>query len=137
MPHAEAIAYEAFDETHLDSALGLCRELSWESYSDPSTTMSALSAPGAVTWVALDGETVVGLAHLLADGLIQAHLSLVGVLPEYRRQGIARTLLIQAFRAAGGKWLDLSADPGSEQFYRSFAHKERIGFRIYPGEPAA
>ena len=137
MSRAEEIRYEPFQEPHLGSVVALCRELSWESYLDPPTTLRVLSAPGAITWVARNGEAVVGLAHLLTDGVIQAHVTLVGVLPAYRRQGVARTLLLEAFRAGGGKWVDLAAEPGSEGFYRSFAHKERIGFRIYPSDPVA
>jgi ribosomal protein S18 acetylase RimI-like enzyme len=129
-------AYEAFGEGHLDSALVLCRELSWPSYAERSNALRAFSAPGVVTWVAVSGTAVVGLAHLLTDGLIQAHLSLIGVLPDYRRQGLARRLIQEAFRASGAKWLDLAAEPGSEEFYRSFVHTECVGFRIYPGQPA-
>ena len=78
---------------------------------------------------------VVGLAHLLTDGVVQAHLSLVGVLPRHRLQGIARRLVREAFRESGASWLDLFSEPGSEGFYRSFVHRERVGFRIYPQEP--
>jgi ribosomal protein S18 acetylase RimI-like enzyme len=99
---------------------------------DPSTASAAFSAPGAVTWVAMRGGEVIGLAHLLNNGIVHAHLSLVGVLPSYRREGVARKLVSEAFRAGGGKWLDLCAEPGSEQFHRSFPHQERSGFRIYP-----
>jgi ribosomal protein S18 acetylase RimI-like enzyme len=135
MSQAEDIRYEPFQEAHVGSVVELCRELSWKSYSDAPTSLRVLSAPGAVTWVAHHGETVVGLAHLLTDGLIQAHLSLVGVLPAYRRQGVARNLLREAFRAGGSKWLDLQTELGSEDFYRSFRHQESVGFRIYPDEP--
>ena len=137
MPLAEAITYEPFERSHLDRVLVLCDELSWPSYAEKSNALRAFSAPGAVTWVAVNGTAAVGLAHLLTDGLIQAHLSLVGVLPAYRRLGLARRLVGEAFRASGAKWLDLVAEPGSEVFYRSFLNMERTGFRIYPGEPAA
>jgi ribosomal protein S18 acetylase RimI-like enzyme len=137
MPSGEAITYEPFAESHLDGVVALCRELSWPSYTDRSNALRALSAPGAVTWVAVNGTAVVGLAHLLTDGLIQAHLSLIGVLPAYRRQGLARKLVREVFRSSGAKWLDLVAEPGSEEFYRSFVREERSGFRIYPLEPAA
>jgi ribosomal protein S18 acetylase RimI-like enzyme len=80
---------------------------------------------------------VVGLVHLLSNGVVHAHLSLVGVLPDHRRSGVARQLVTAAFRCAGGKWVDLCAEPGSEQFYRSFPHREGTGFRIYPGDRAA
>ena len=46
-------------------------------------------------------SVVAGLAHLLTDGIVQAHLSLAGVLPAYRRRGIARRLLVEAFAVSG------------------------------------
>ena len=133
----ESITFEPFRDEHVESIAALCRELSWPSYSEPSGARRALAAPGAVTWLARDGDRVVGIAHLLTDGLVQSHLSLVGVLPRYRRRGIAQRLVLEAFRATGSKWLDLVAEPGSEPFYRSFPNKEGVGFRIYPGKPAA
>ena len=76
---------------------------------------------------------MIGMAHLLTNGRVHSHLSLVGVLPDRRRQGVARELVTRAFRAGGGKWLDLNSEPGSEDFYRSFPNQEFAGFRIYPG----
>ena len=133
----EAIEYEAFEPSHLAGAVALCKELGWPSYSDPAIARVAFCAPGAVTWIASRKGEVVGLVHLLSNGVVHAHLSLVGVLPNHRRNGVARHLVTSAFRCAGAKWLDLCAETGSEQFYRSFQHREGSGFRIYPGEPAA
>ena len=133
----EAIEYEAFKPSHLAGAVTLCKELGWPSYSDPAIARIAFSAPGAVTWVAVCNGEVVGLVHLLSNGVVHAHLSLVGVLSDRRRKGVARHLVTRAFRCAGAKWLDLCAEAGSEQFYRSFQHREGLGFRVYPGEPAA
>jgi ribosomal protein S18 acetylase RimI-like enzyme len=136
MSHGEAIRYEPFAEAHLDGVVALCQELSWPSYADEAHALQAFSAPGAITWVAVCGTEIVGLAHLLTDGRVQAHLSLVGVLPGHRRRGLARRLVGEAFRISRAKWLDLVSEPGSEEFYRSFLHHERVGFRIYPYEPA-
>ena len=136
MSRAQSVEYESFGPLHLDGVVGLCGELDWPSYTDPSIASVALSAPGAVTWVAVSAGEVIGLAQLLTNGRVHAHLSLVGVLPGRRRQGVARELVTRAFRAGGGKWLDLCAEPGSEPFYRSFLHQESPGFRIYPGESA-
>jgi ribosomal protein S18 acetylase RimI-like enzyme len=125
--------YEPFERSHLSGVVALCEALAWPSYAaDPELTHGALSSPGSTTFVAREGDRIVGLAHVLGDGLIQAHLSLVGVLPGYRRKGIARRLVSVAFERAGGKWMDLAAEAGSEGFYRSFVHRERSGFRIYP-----
>lgn len=128
------ISYESYREAHLERTVAFCRELSWASYSDAGMVRRAFLAPGAVTWVARHGDRIIGLVHLMTDGLVQAHLSLVGVHPQFRRQGIGEQLIREAFQVCGAKWLDLAAEDGSEDFYRTFVHKERIGFRLYPGE---
>ena len=135
MTIADRVRFEPFEPGHLEGVVACARVLDWPSYSDPATALAAFSAPGAVTWVATHEGRVVGLAHLLTNGAVHAHLSLVGVLPEYRRKKVAQRLIVSSFQQAGAKWLDLWAEPGSEDFYRSFRHEEQVGFRIYP-EPA-
>jgi ribosomal protein S18 acetylase RimI-like enzyme len=132
MARAQIVEYEAFGPTHLEGAVNLCRELGWPSYADRSVAGAAFAAPGAVTWVAVSSGGVIGLAHLLTNGVVHSHLSLVGVLPAHRRRGVARQLVTRAFRSGGGKWLDLCSEPGEEEFYRSFRHQEFSGFRVYP-----
>src|SRR5262245_29971684 len=117
------IKYEVFDcASHLHGAVELCEKLGWPSYAEPSVAAAAFIAPGSTTLVALRNDEVVGLVHLLSNGVVHSHLSLIGVLPAYRRRGIARHLVREAFRRGGGKWLDLYAEAGSEEFYRSFQH---------------
>ena len=137
MSISDHVEYLRFESEHLAGVVSCAHVLDWSSYTDPATALAAFSAPGAVTWVATHAREVIGLAHLLTDGVVQSHLSLVGVLPDHRRKGVARKLVAAAFRQAGGKWLDLCSEPGSENFYRSFRHNERTGFRIYPSEPVA
>jgi GNAT superfamily N-acetyltransferase len=132
----EEIVYEAFEPTHGEAVAAFSRELDWPSYTDPANARRALQAPGALTWVARCDGAVVGLAHLLTDGMVQAHLSLVGVVPAFRRRGIARVLIQRVFERSGAKWLDLAAAAGSEPFYRSFLFQECTGFRIYPNAEA-
>ena len=115
-----------FEPRHVDRVVSLAFSLDWPSYTNPSTVRTAFSAPGATLLSAAPGART--------DGVVQSHLSLVGVLPGHRRQGVARRLIAAAFREAGSKWLDLCSEPGAEDFYRSFRHSERTGFRIYPAE---
>jgi GNAT superfamily N-acetyltransferase len=137
MAVSDEVEYGEFRPSHLDGCVACARELDWPSYANPATARAAFSAPGSVTWVAVHDGRVVGLAHLLTNGVVHSHLSLVGVLPGYRGKGVAKRLVTEAFQRAGAKWLDLWAEPESEDFYRSFSHQERVGFRIYPGKPAA
>lgn len=137
MSIADRIHFEPFESRHVEGAARLANALGWPSYADPRTTQAAFAAPGSITWVAIIKGQVIGISHILTNGVVHAHLSLVGVLPEYRRGGVAKRLVAEAFAQSGAKWLDLSAEPGSEGFYRSFQNQEYAGFRIYPGKPTA
>lgn len=66
--------YERFETAHLEGVVALCDVLGWPSYADPSVAEEAFSAPGAVTCVALDGGEVIGLVHLLTNGVVHAQL---------------------------------------------------------------
>jgi ribosomal protein S18 acetylase RimI-like enzyme len=135
MRATEDIHFEPFEPHHVEGVAGLANELGWPSYADPRVARAAFAAPGSITWLATSNGRVIGLSHILTNGAVHAHLSLVGVLPEYRSGGVAKRLIAEAFAQSGAKWLDLWAEPGSEGFYRSFQHQEHAGFRIYPPKP--
>lgn len=120
-----------FAAGHAEGFAGVCRGLGWSSCADPAVAARGCAAPGASVFVAVAGGDVIGFAQILADGVVQAYLAQVGVLEPWRRQGVARRLVVSAFQASGVQSLDLLTDdaPG---FYRSFTHKEKPGFRIHP-----
>lgn len=131
------IAYEPISRESLSGIIALFEAEGWTSYtSDPEATWQALTAPGVCTVVAQDGSRIVGFAQILSDGQIAAFLSAIIVHPDYRRQGIGRQLIREAFKRTGGKrGVDLVTD-SADDFYRSFAHHEFRGYRIYPqGRP--
>ena len=118
-----------FAREHVEGALNLFRAEDWPSYTtDPERTWRALTAAGSVTVVALDGGEVVGLAQIQGDGEIQAHLSILVVAAAHRRRGIARGLLAEALRRAGGKRIDLISR--TEDFYPGLGARRFHGFRI-------
>lgn len=126
------IAFRLIEKQDLPGVMDLSRIESYPSYSqDPDRTWQALTAPGVTTIIAWEADQVLGFTQMLSDGLIQAHLSMVLVARDRRRQGLGQELIRQAFKAAGGQWVDLITELAPE-FYRSFAHKEWRGFRIYP-----
>ncbi|WP_166979689.1 GNAT family N-acetyltransferase [Paramicrobacterium fandaimingii] len=120
-----------FDARWAAGVASLCKELGWHSYSDARVAKRGYSAPGVSTFVAVSNDEVIGFAQVLSDGIVQAFLAQVGVSEKHRRQGIARALVIAAFQNSGAQRLDLITDDAHE-FYRSFAHREKAGFRIYP-----
>jgi ribosomal protein S18 acetylase RimI-like enzyme len=122
-----------FTREHLDAVVNLCRDQGWVSLpSDPDRALRALQAPGVTTVVARDKGAVVGFAQMLSDGEIQAYLALLLVAETHRHQGIARRLVQQALRLAGGARVDLLSDRESTGFYRSLPHRRYPGFRVYP-----
>ena len=116
----------------LDGVVALCAAEGWPSFpEDPPRALRALTAPGVTTVVADQGGAVVGFAQLMSDGEIQAHLSLIAVHSQARRQGLARRMLRVALGEAGGTRIDLVTDTASE-FYAALPHRRLDGFRIWP-----
>ncbi len=132
-----SVAYEAFDAgPHLSGVVGICRSLEWDNFRyDPVFTRRSLTAPGVTTMVAVarDTDEVVGFAQVFGDGVFQAHLGLLAVDRKWRRWGIGKGLVDEAFARTGAERMDLIASDESLEFYRSFAHREQVGFRIYTG----
>ena len=124
--------YRVYAERDLPGILSLCAAEGWPSFTDdPARAHRALIAPGVTTVVATDDDEVVGFANLLSDGEIQAHLATIAVAGTHRRRGIARHLIDESLRRAGGIRIDLITD-SAESFYESLTHRRSAGFRIYP-----
>ncbi|MEV4261350.1 GNAT family N-acetyltransferase [Kribbella sp. NPDC049584] len=94
--------------------------------------MRVLTAPGVTTVVALDQGDVVGFAELFSDGELQAFLANMVVDETHRGEGIGRAMDNEALRLAGGERIDLLSQDDATDFYRTFPHFEKPGFRLYP-----
>ena len=133
MKDAPMTQYEPIQKCHLAGIVNLCKTEDWPSYTEnPGTTWRALTAPGVCTVVAFEGKEVVGFVQMQSDGVIQAHISVILVAQNYRRRGIGRRLVEEAFRRCGGKRVDLITMNGADDSYRSFKRQCCSGYRIYP-----
>jgi ribosomal protein S18 acetylase RimI-like enzyme len=131
MPEA-AMLIRPYAADDLPGVIRLCELEGWPSFpQNPARAHRALTAPGVTSLVAVEGEAVAGFAQLQSDGEIQAHLSLIAVDPAFRQQGIARDLIVEALRRAGGQRIDLVTD-AAEGFYAQLPHFRFSGFRLYP-----
>ena len=129
-----SVDFVRFGEEHFSRVLRLYEAEGWPSFpQDPALAMHALTAPGVVALVAVEESEVVGFARLLTDGALEAYLCELVVAETARRQGVGRALVEEAFALSGARRLDLLAGEGSEDFYRSFRHRDFPGYRIYPG----
>lgn len=121
-----------FEAEHASGVAKVCIAVQWPSLSDPDVVLRVCTAPGSTAYTALEGDTVVGFAQALGDGVLQSHLSFLAVRPDYRRRGIGRLLTVATFQATHTKRMDLITD-SADELYESFPHKRMSGFRIYPG----
>jgi len=67
------------------------------------------------------GETI-GMGRILSDGVSDAYLQDLVVLPEYRGKGIGKQLvesLLQHCLSKGIQWIGLIAEPDQDSFYSS------------------
>jgi predicted N-acetyltransferase YhbS len=130
------IELTGFNREHLDGALALFAAEGWETYfEDQERTFRVLTASGSTTLVAIDDGTVAGLIQLQSDGEIQAHLSALLVGERWRGRGVARRLLREGLKQAGGMRMDILSS--AESFYRRLGADERPGFRLRPPDLAA
>jgi ribosomal protein S18 acetylase RimI-like enzyme len=127
------IEYMRFTRSHLAGVIRLCGAEGWSSFpADAARAERVLTAPGVTTIVAVDQQEVAGFAELLSDGEIQAYLAVLLVEKSRRGQGIGRALLTETLRLAGGERIDLLSEDSALDFYRTFPHRAKTGFRLYP-----
>lgn len=130
--YLEGVQYREYVEDDLAGVIELCVAEGWPSYpEDPARAHRALTAPGTTSVVAVDDERIVGFAHMLSDGEIQAFLSNIVIASTHRRQGIARQLIAESFERAGGIRIDLITE-SADAFYETLQHKRSSGYRVYP-----
>lgn len=80
----------------LEDVFYLYQAVGWTNYTNqPQMLEQALSHSLAI-YLALDGDTVVGLIRLVGDGFSSVFVQDLIVLPSYQRQGIGSSLMKEA-----------------------------------------
>ena len=116
----------------LTGVIRLCQAEGWPGFPEhPERAHRALTAPGVTSFVAIEGDALLGFAQLQSDGEFQAHLSVIAVDPSARRKGVGRALIEAALKAAGGERIDLITNSAPD-FYAALPHFRMDGFRLYP-----
>lgn len=71
--------------------------------------------------IALDEEQIIGMGRSISDGVSDAYIQDVTVLPQYRKQGIGGKIinfLVDYLHSNGIGWIGLISEPGYENFYQ-------------------
>jgi len=83
--------------------------------------------------LALAGDEIIGMGRAISDGISDAYIQDITVLPEFRGQGVGTGIvqeILKQLRADGLQWIGLVAGRHSHPFYR------KIGFEEMPAATA-
>jgi aralkylamine N-acetyltransferase len=104
----------------------------WSEEPDARQRIPALITGSFCFMVArLQDGRIAGMARLLSDGVSDAYIQDVVVLPEWRGRGIGRELvrrLVEHCRSNGIGWIGLIAEPGTRHFYEDLGFKALLDY---------
>jgi ribosomal protein S18 acetylase RimI-like enzyme len=116
------------DSWSIDEIVELYRAGGWwkESY-DPSL-IHQMIAGSFVFAVVVDNNSdkAVGMGRVISDGISDAYIQDLVLLPKYRGCGIGKKLvdfLIKQCLSKGIVWIGVIAEPGSDKLYRGLGFK--------------
>jgi len=100
----------------------------WKDYYDPSRIKYMIKRSYAFAVAVIkDSDKAVGMGRVISDGISDAYIQDLVVLPEYRDSGIGRQLVKTLLKYCLSKkiiWIGLIAEPGQYGFYSN------IGFKV-------
>ena len=80
----------------LEDVLHLYHAVGWTNYTHQSQMLGKVLSNSLAIYLALDGDSVVGLVRLVGDGFSSIFVQDLLVLPSYQRQGIGSNLMKEA-----------------------------------------
>lgn len=140
MAEGAAIDVRLVDIWDLDMIADLYRAGGWWNEEWDPSNLSGLIAGSFAFAVAIDtaARRAVGMGRAISDGVSDAYIQDLVVLPGYRGRGIGTMILsalLDRCRLAGVGWIALVAEPGTEPFYTALGFLRLEGhtpMRWYP-----
>ena len=80
----------------IDDVLHLYQAVGWTNYTNQPQMLAQALSHSLATYLARDGEKIVGLVRLVGDGFSSVFVQDLIVLPSYQRQGIGSNLMKEA-----------------------------------------
>ena len=105
----------------IDDVLHLYQAVGWTNYTNQPQMLEQALSHSLTTYLARDGEEIVGLVRLVGDGFSSVFVQDLIVLPSYQRQGIGSNLMKEALADYKGAYQVQLATDESEKtlgFYR-------------------
>ena len=80
----------------IDDVLHLYQAVGWTNYTNQPQMLEQALSHSLATYLARDGEEIVGLVRLVGDGFSSVFVQDLIVLPSYQRQGVGSNLMKEA-----------------------------------------
>ena len=80
----------------IEDVLHLYQAVGWTNYTNQPQMLEQALSHSLATYLARDGEEIVGLVRLIGDGFSSVFVQDLIVLPSYQRQGIGNDLMKEA-----------------------------------------
>jgi len=128
-----ALEYRIVTEAPLEAIVALYKAGGWWHESQAWRDVIPAMIRGSYCFVlayAADGRAV-GMGRAISDGVSDAYIQDVVVLPELRRQGIGQEIinrLTAHCRAYGISWIGLIGEPGTRGFYEALGYRALEGY---------
>lgn len=106
----------------IDDVLHLYQAVGWTNYTNQPQMLEQSLSHSLATYLARDGEEIVGVVRLIGDGFSSVFVQDLIVLPSYQRQGIGSALMKKAlgeFKDAYQVQLATDQTEKTLGFYRS------------------
>ena len=116
----------------IDDVLHLYQAVGWTNYTNQPQMLEQALSHSLATYLARDGEKIVGLVRLIGDGFSSVFVQDLLVLPSYQRQGIGSSLMKQALDDYKDVYQVQLATDESEKtlaFYRSLGFETLSSFQ--------
>ena len=116
----------------IDDVLPLYQAVGWTNYTNQPQMLARALSHSLATYLARDGEKIVGLVRLVGDGFSSVFVQDLIVLPSYQRQGIGSSMMKQALADYKDAYQVQLATDESEKtlaFYRSLGFETLSSFQ--------
>lgn len=116
----------------IDDVLPIYQAVGWTNYTNQPQMLEQALSHSLATYLARDGEEIVGLVRLVGDGFSSVFVQDLIVLPSYQRQGIGSSLMKQALADYKDAYQVQLATDESEKalgFYRSLGFETLSSFQ--------
>ena len=116
----------------IDDVLHLYQAVGWTNYTNQPQMLEQALSHSLATYLARDGEEIVGLVRLVGDGFSSVFVQDLIVLPSYQRQGIGSNLMKQALADYKDAYQMQLATEQTEKnlgFYRSLGFETLSSFQ--------